>query len=506
VERPWDIAGQRIASLLLVAYAICLLFGGATPRAFFTLHLIEWMTAILVLLVVERTAQRCSGYVKAVWRLLEFAYILYASAQILWVFTQWFPGVAFFHSFMSFLFNMWFVPLSIAILLEPDRNGRWFHTTLIADMLQAVIFALVACRSFQIMHRGWVTLAAEDRWISLPYFVYYAAVIGAFFLRSRTSRARNRRALFRQLGILLSLSCLLDITDWFGLGARLPAIFHLRYPLVLCAPLIFVMRWNEHGEPDEKWELGQGRYSRITLLLPSLYPALILYMAATILRNSVNYVGAMVALSFLTFSARQLITQDRLQRIRKSLERQATHDALTGLWNRAAILNILELELQRAERTHQSVGVVMLDVDHFKMVNDLYGHTAGDHMLRKLAQVMASMLRPYDSLGRWGGEEFLIVVPLYGASAATLLAERIRETVAAAHIDLGSCEVSATISAGVATATWRSEMESALHAADEACYQAKKLGRNRVEVASPQTNAGTGVEEFSISHAYPGNS
>lgn len=483
-----------------MAHAVCLSIWGTGPKAFFTSNIIEWMIAIVVLLVIERTARRSSGYVKGVWRLLELAYVLYAFAQIFWVCSLLYPHAPFYRDGMHLLFNIWFMPLGIAILLEPDSDGRWFHSILVVDVLQALIFGVVASRFFQSIGAGWFSLPQPDRLSTLPYFVYYIILIGAFFLRSRTSRARSRRTLFRQLGILLSLSCLVDLVDWTGLGTQLPAIFQMRYTLVLCVPLIFVVHWNAHGQRDENWELGQGRYSRITLLLPLLYPSLILYMAVTLIRSSVPYAWTMVALSFLTSSARQLLTQDRLLKARKTLERQATRDGLTGLWNRAAILDILKFELQRAERTHLSVGVIMLDVDHFKVINDSYGHTAGDHALRKLAERMGSVLRPYDSLGRYGGEEFLIIAPVCGMSASTALAERIRETIAAVDIELPSCRITTTVSAGVATASYALDFDTVLRLADEACYRAKSSGRNRVESACADAGTGT-LGDVLVSHA-----
>lgn len=166
-----------------------------------------------------------------------------------------------------------------------------------------------------------------------------------------------------------------------------------------------------------------------------------------------------------------------------ALRREATHDGLTGVWNRAGIISILEREMLRAERQKQSLSVIMMDVDHFKSVNDAYGHLAGDAVLRNLVQQLATILRPYDSLGRFGGEEFLIVVPGSGAAQTKELSERIRAHIAENPVPLSGAPISITVSAGVAAYKPGSTLESLLHLADTALYSAKRTGRNCVELA-----------------------
>src|SRR4029077_1304369 len=104
--------------------------------------------------------------------------------------------------------------------------------------------------------------------------------------------------------------------------------------------------------------------------------------------------------------------------LKDALRREASRDGLTSLWHRKASLEILDRELLRAERDRQPVGLIMIDVDHFKAINDSRGHAAGDAVLRIIASGIASTVRPYDSVGRYGGEEFLIVGPGFGAHCA----------------------------------------------------------------------------------------
>jgi two-component system, cell cycle response regulator len=121
---------------------------------------------------------------------------------------------------------------------------------------------------------------------------------------------------------------------------------------------------------------------------------------------------------------RILTLQSELLNAQKMLEFRATHDVLTGIWNRRAVLDRLSQELARVAREMTSSGVIMADIDHFKQVNDRYGHLAGDEVLQVVAQRMKATLRPYDFLGRYGGEEFLIVVPDCDAKKTYEAAER----------------------------------------------------------------------------------
>jgi diguanylate cyclase (GGDEF)-like protein len=177
--------------------------------------------------------------------------------------------------------------------------------------------------------------------------------------------------------------------------------------------------------------------------------------------------------------------QDELIRAREQLRLQATQDALTGLWNHAAILDILRREIDRSRREGTPVGVMMADLDHFKHINDTYGHPAGDEVLRQVAQRMRSAVRAYDSIGRYGGEEFLVVAPGSDAANTFQQAERLRAAVCEVVPIGGGPEIPVTLSLGVSSASEPDEMDwdTLLRAADTALYQAKDAGRDRVEMA-----------------------
>jgi two-component system, cell cycle response regulator len=187
--------------------------------------------------------------------------------------------------------------------------------------------------------------------------------------------------------------------------------------------------------------------------------------------------------------------QDDLIAAREALRRQATHDGLTGLWNRGAILELLHRETARAARCGEPLAVLMVDVDHFKAINDAHGHAAGDAMLREVAEAIGMAVRPYDMAGRYGGEEFLCVLPGCGAPEAAAVAERIREAVERRAVWDADRRVQVTVSAGVAAGPRLREADEFLRAADAALYRAKAAGRNRAEVAdAEQVSIGAGEE------------
>jgi two-component system cell cycle response regulator len=177
--------------------------------------------------------------------------------------------------------------------------------------------------------------------------------------------------------------------------------------------------------------------------------------------------------------------QNELIEAREIIREKSIRDSLTGLLNHEEILGVLGRELARRERDNGSVSIIMADLDHFKLVNDTYGHMAGDVVLRATSRIIQSMMRPYDSVGRYGGEEFLIILPECGGESAAAFAERVRLRIGSAAIDIPEGIIPVTVSSGVATRGKESGWDaiSLIKAADKALYRAKADGRNRVNVA-----------------------
>jgi len=182
---------------------------------------------------------------------------------------------------------------------------------------------------------------------------------------------------------------------------------------------------------------------------------------------------------------RLLDLEDNLVQAREAMRFKATHDTLTGVWNRGAILETLERETWRSRRERQSLGVLIADLDHFKSVNDTYGHLAGDAVLREVTRRMQTDIRPYDAVGRYGGEEFLVLLPGCDASETREKAERLREAISREPIETSFGTLKVTMSIGaVSTADWPEDSANQiLQMADAALYRAKEEGRNRTILA-----------------------
>lgn len=174
----------------------------------------------------------------------------------------------------------------------------------------------------------------------------------------------------------------------------------------------------------------------------------------------------------------------RIIDLERQLHEQATKDFLTGIWNRSAILDILGREIVRATRDRRPIGVVLADIDHFKSINDTFGHLAGDAVLREFARRVSGAMRPYDSLGRYGGEEFLAILPGCDEDCTASQAERMRRALSEEPMPIDGSSRPVTASFGACCYRPESSItaEQLIRAADQALYSAKRQGRNRTLV------------------------
>lgn len=179
--------------------------------------------------------------------------------------------------------------------------------------------------------------------------------------------------------------------------------------------------------------------------------------------------------------------QLELQKKNKNLRRKSLIDPLIGTWNRGAIMRILTIEAIRCDKAGVPLSLIVADLDFFKKINDTYGHPAGDTVLVKVASRLRSCIRPQEALGRYGGEEFLIVLPGSSHETAMAVAERMRLSIAAQPEAIGNATLNLTISAGVASTDMfpTATTEELISRADTALYAAKDAGRNRVVKATP---------------------
>lgn len=167
-----------------------------------------------------------------------------------------------------------------------------------------------------------------------------------------------------------------------------------------------------------------------------------------------------------------------LKQTRDLFERQARIDYLTGIYNRLMFSELLEAEMQRARRYGSDLSLVMFDLDHFKMINDTYSHTMGDHVLKEVGLIVSESIRAHDIFARWGGEEFMVLIPKTDQGQAVILAEKLRSLFE--NHDFGD-GLQVTASFGVTQFKADDHADSFSARSDEAMYQAKKNGRNRIE-------------------------
>jgi diguanylate cyclase (GGDEF)-like protein len=231
--------------------------------------------------------------------------------------------------------------------------------------------------------------------------------------------------------------------------------------------------------------LADGQKNSITLDVGMIrFGEAILLLGTHERRHDSNFQTEIVALTNdLSVTMREIAQKNReLEKANEIIERLARTDSLTGLANRRTLDEVLGTEIARAARLGKGLSLVIADLDHFKSINDEFGHITGDHVLAGAAAVLGSQLRPYDLAARYGGEEFVLLLPGTSTEDAVALAERVRQEIA--KITVASCPKQITISLGVAS--WRTgeASEQFVARADGALYNAKMNGRNRVEAAS----------------------
>jgi diguanylate cyclase (GGDEF)-like protein len=477
---PRRIVGSGYA-LLLIHVVVLFSLGTASVGPFLS-DLLQLMLGFLLVVCCFRAARICEGMARHFWQLASLAFSLWLVAQGIAAYSDVFRISDFSQWSENLLFSFWFVPLAMALFLDPDRERKSFDWLLVLDFIQAVLFCIAAYLYFFYIPRSESpTELAHSVWS--PYFAGYGLVAVAFILRARSSHSSVVRSLFGRMGIFLLVSGVVDALYYYGPGSGLKtgAWFDALWSALLVMALWICASFRADDDPALA-SAPAPRHSLIaTQLFPLLYPLLILAMSAGIAHQRINLAAAVVLISFACSSARLLVTHHRLLDAQEALRREATHDGLSGLWNRRAILDILERELLRAQREDFSVGIIMADVDHFKTVNDSRGHAAGDVVLRIVASEIAAAVRPYDSVGRYGGEEFLIIAPGCNMEETWHLAERVRSAVANCSIVLSGQNVPVSLSVGMTSGKNTDGLDALLRAADLAMYQAKSAGRNRVE-------------------------
>lgn len=465
--------------LWVLHIGVCILLG-AQGRGPLVSDLIQFTIGGLLIASMVAAVRRSEGMARAFWQLSTAAYGLWMVAQGLAICND-LTRTSAVSWITNLLFCFWFAPLAMALFLDAEHETGRIDAIMALDFVQGLLVCVTAYVYFFYLPKSESGELAHGVWA--PYFAGYGLVALAFVFRAVFTRLPIVRTLFGVMGAFLFVSGCVDALYYYGpgQGLRTGQWFDILWSALLVVPMLIASAWKQIETPEVPLEtpLREKRiYAEISSLL---YPVLVLIMSLRIASEHLALGGFVVLLSFVCSSARLLITQNRLQTAKEALRREASRDSLTGLWNHKAIMEILERELLRAERDHHPVGVIMGDVDHFKKVNDSRGHAAGDAVLRIIASGIAAMVRPYDSVGRYGGEEFLIIAPGCGLRETWELAERIRAHVAKCSIMVSGAAVDVTLSLGVATGESSTDLEKVLGGADSALYRAKDAGRNRVD-------------------------
>ena len=310
------------------------------------------------------------------------------------------------------------------------------------------LFNLTGTFGFYLLVRSGMSEALRDPAMTVPQMVWgVLSTVGSYAI---TGPAR---------GAVMSLLVLILV---FGMFALRPA--HARgLALFAFAMLGVVMVWKSHSEP--------ARYPPVIEATHFVFGVIVL-LGVTALSVRMG-----------TLRARLKAQKDELEKALDQIRLLATQDELTGLFNRRHMSTLLAQEQARAQRSGAPLCIVLMDLDHFKRINDGHGHHAGDAVLKGFAEAGRLALRSTDVLARWGGEEFLLMLPGASAEQAAGVVERIRAQLAAVSFDEVAPGLTVTFSAGLAQVDPGQTLDQMVERADQAMYRAKTGGRNRTEFA-----------------------
>ncbi len=418
------------------------------------------------------------------WQWMTATFGIWVGAQLLGVYIDQ-TGNRSLDALDDLLFSLSGIPFGMLLFLDSDQKNDEFDRLHLIDFLQVCGFWFCVYLYFSEGQKPGVTNWGPFGWSTSLIFNGVLALSFAF--RAAAARSKEVRQFFGLMALYLLLSGLAD--SYFSLAANKVesgSWLDLVWSGLLVIPLFTATRWNAvHSDSASRDNFPQ--YALVNQFFPLVYPFVSLLLIAQMQSTKRALESCIGCVIFVAVGLRMLIIQRRLIRAQEVLRFEATHDVLTGLANRGAILACLEREIERHKRTGQPVGVIMADADHFKRINDVYGHIVGDQVLRAMTRRMIATLRSYDWAGRYGGEEFLMVVPDCDAAATFATAERLRESVAKEPITTSAGPISVTVSMGLVAATkcsWDLDSSTVLRLADEALYSAKNKGRNRVEGAT----------------------
>ena len=456
------------------------IFGHRRPGAILSESL-QLVLGFICLLTSLQAFRRSGNIARNYWRWLSCTFCVWIVAQGLGVYID-FSNDGSLEQLDDLLFFLSVIPFGMLIFLDYDGDSNRLDRLHFLDFLQICVFWISVYLYF----------ADSTRVVNLDPFVwtrdlaYDAMLTGSFLLRAFVANSPVVRAFFGRMAVFLVLS---GLADSYAAGPTVTVApgswFDMVWSLLLCVPLVIAATWNQQELPNS-YTPSRAHKILINELFPLLYPFASLVLLAQVARTRTVLASGIMLLTFVAVCARTLLIQRRLLHAQQELLYKAAHDPLTSLWNHGTILDLLAREIERHERSGETLGLMMIDVDHFKGVNDSYGHPIGDLVLQEVAFRLTSSVRGYDLVGRYGGEEFLVILPGCTHADLGISAERLRLAVADQAVESVKGPIHVTISIGLATASGsqsRQDCVGLLRAADGALYGAKRDGRNRVEHA-----------------------
>jgi diguanylate cyclase (GGDEF)-like protein len=483
------------------------LLNSIDPGAGFTVSYLLWsFWALLATLACFWRAFHCPVSVRTHWRLaaasLLFIFVAAAIEAPAEIFFKAVPTVA---SIGDFFFFSAFVPILLAITL-PDED-EFDRFTFLLDSFQA---AACACLAYTVLFgaipfTGEPTQAMSYAPLEFVYDGEYLAVVLLAALRNFLgTRNASGRYFFRILLLYTSLYALTSgiYNHYVGKYSLTNGIDALNDIPSATLALAAIFAPSAGTEPTRR----ASRFKFVRLIdnaRPVLLSLALIGLSAIVAVRHFTVAFAFIFGAFILYSLRASQLQIKIQRAQAELEvshnrlSEIAHlDALTGVSNRRKFDQFFSMEWGRARRSRQPLSLLLIDVDHFKHINDTYGHQAGDECLCRIAEVLNEVLtRPADHIARYGGDEFAVILPETGSLGASTVAFRMRASMAksvAADDASARTHLATTLSIGVAT--WNAEEDSSpdelLYAADRALYAAKDNGRDRVELFDLRSAAG----------------
>ncbi|HSS97097.1 MAG TPA: GGDEF domain-containing protein, partial [Terriglobales bacterium] len=424
----------RFRTLLLITSAVLILQAsiiwrmGAHPLGAVLSKVVQFVLGLMCLLIFARAYLRSTSARRFCWLSLAAATAICVVAQGLEIEVD----IVSLHS-LDWLNNLLFfasgMPIAMLLFLDTDQGHDrpdWLH---FLGLLQVCAFSYCVYLYFSGQALTAVTTLGSAPFGWNTSVVFDGVLASSFALRAALQRTNSVRRLFGPMALYLVAAGLAD--SYAEAAANLVqdgAWFDVVWTVLLVTPLLICAIWNEDGSAAAIKEPRSQR-NIVDQFFPLLYPFCSLLLITQIAERQRVLSSFLIGFIFVTVAVRVLVIQHRLAKTQDALSFEATHDSLTGLPNRGEILRRLQVEMDRQKRTGESFGVLLADADHFKKINDTHGHNVGDEVLREISHRLLASLRPYDSVGRYGGEEFLVVIPACEGPEAIEVAERLRQNI-----------------------------------------------------------------------------